>query len=147
MVAALCCGAIVFFAVRYCDSERHYTAQDIKVSDDNPHQRGQAPLDAIQDDEQDADTVIAEPSSTEEEMPQWVEGSWHADTDYGGIDVTISGNTIAETEGDETSKGTFYYRGNTLYCDFGDGETFKYRLDPDKHRIDAGRGIYMDKVR
>lgn len=147
MVTALCCVAIVFLAVRYCDSERHYTAQDVNVSDDTSHQRGQAPLDAIQDEEQEADTATAEASSSDEELPSWVEGSWHADTDYGGIDVTISGNTIAETEGDETSKGTFHYRGNTLYCDFGDGETFTYRLDPDKHRIDAGRGVYMDKVR
>lgn len=147
LVVVVSCMAIIFFAVRYCNSERHYTAQDVNVSDGTHHQRGQEPISDVPDDEAEADTIAAESSSAEEETPQWVEGSWHADTEYGGIDVTISGNTIAETEGDETSKGTFHYRGNTLYCDFGDGHTFEYRLDPDKHRIDAGQGIYMSKTR
>lgn len=149
LVMVVSCLAIIFFAVRYCNSERHYTAHDVNVSDGTHHQRGQESVsDAPDDDDEEADMIAAETSSAEEEqLPQWVEGSWHADTEYGGIDVTISGNTITETDGDETSKGTFHYRGNTLYCDFGDGQTFEYRLDPDKHRIDAGQGIYMSKTR
>ena len=147
VVAVLSCVAIVFFAVRYCNSEKHYTVHDVNVSEGTPHQGEQEPVDDIQDDDQDADSTADESSSAEEEMPQWVEGSWHADTDYGGIDVTISGNTLSETDDGETSKGTFHYHNNTLYCDFGDGNTFEYRIDPDKRRIDAGHGIYMSKTR
>lgn len=147
VVVALSCFVVAFFAVRYCNSERHYTVHDVNVSDGTHPQGEQAPANDVQDDVQDADTTDAESAPSEEEMPEWVEGTWHADTDYGGIDVTISGNTIAETEGDETSKGTFHYSHNTLYCDFGDGQTFEYRLDPDKCRIDAGHSIYMDKTR
>lgn len=147
VVVALSCFVVSFIAVRYCNSEKHYAAHDVQVSDDTHPRGGQAPINDVQDDGEDADTTAAEPSSSEEEMPEWVEGTWHADTDYGGIDVTISGNTIAETDGTETSKGTFHYSNNTLYCDFGDGQTFEYRVDPDKHCIDAGRGIYMAKIR
>ena len=146
-VGLLCCVAVVFLAVRYCHSEKHYGAHDVNVSDGIHQQGEQVPVDDIQDDEQTADTVDAEQSASDEETPQWVEGLWHADTDYGGIDVAISGNTITETAGGETSRGTFRYRNNTLYCDFGDGETFEYRIDPDSQRIDAGRGIYMSKTR
>lgn len=145
-VGVLCCVAVAFLTVRYCHSEKRYTVHDVNVSDGTRQQGEQNPVDDIQDDEQTADTVVAEQSAAEEEIPHWVEGTWHADTEYGGIDVTINGNTITETAGDETSRGTFRYRNNTLYCDFGDGETFEYRIDSDRQRIDAGCGIYMSKT-
>ncbi len=147
LVGVLSCVVVVIIAVRYCYSEKHYENHDVSVSNGAPHQSVQASDNDLQDDDQVADTATAKNSSSEEETPQWVEGSWHAETEYGGIDVTISGNTIAETAGDETSEGTFHYRRNTLYCDFGDGETFEYRLDLNEHCIDAGHGIYMSKIR
>lgn len=146
-VGVLCCVAVVFLTVRYCYSEKHYVAHDVNVSDGIRQEGEQVPVDDIWDDEQTVDTVVTEQSASDEETPQWVEGLWHADTEYGGIDVVISGNTVTETAGGETSRGTFRYRNNTLYCDFGDGETFEYRIDSDRQRIDAGCGLYMSKTR
>ncbi|MBR5698844.1 MAG: hypothetical protein IKX44_09545 [Prevotella sp.] len=80
-----------------------------------------------------------------EPIPDWLEGAWRVETDYGVITITIHGNKIAEESGGEISRGTFYYRQGTLYCDFGDGELAKRHLDMKRKRIDAGEGMLMEK--
>lgn len=81
----------------------------------------------------------------EETPPSWVQGTWKVETDYGGITVRIHGRHISETSAGETSRGTFRCQNHRLYCDFGDGETFVYRLDMEQRRIDAGSGLLMKK--
>lgn len=139
-------AAAVFLMVRYCDSEKHYSAHDVNVTDgSHPHDASGLTV-ATQGNDEYADSLAEDETSSDEKLPSWVEGSWHADTEFGSIDVTIDGNTISETDEGETCKGTFRYRRNILYCDFGDGQTYEYRLDPDSRRIDAGQGIYMSKA-
>ncbi len=98
-------------------------------------------------DDTPADTLPGWAEDNDEAVPDWVEGSWHIYTDYGGIDVTISGHTITETTDGETCKGTFRYHANALYCDFGDDDKpTVYRLDRDHRYIDAGNGLLMQRM-
>ena len=86
-------------------------------------------------------------NASAETPPRWLEGTWKVKTDYGEIRLVIRGNQISETIGGFVSQGTFYYHHHCLYCDFGDGETFIYRLDMREHRVDAGENVLMQKVR
>lgn len=80
-----------------------------------------------------------------EPIPDWLEGAWRVETNYGVITITIHGNKIAEESGGEISRGTFYYKQGKLYCDFGDGELAIRRLNMKRKCIDAGDGMLMEK--
>ncbi len=147
LVVIFCCIAF-FFVWSHCSKpQNHYTVQDIGSSKE-PLQQGTAQHFSESEEEEDkTDTVFNDINSSNEEAPNWIEGTWHADTEYGGIDVSISGQSISETTDGETSKGTFRYHDDALYCDFGDNTLLEYKLDSDRHLIDAGRGVYMEKVK
>ncbi|MCR5130169.1 MAG: hypothetical protein K6C10_01740 [Prevotella sp.] len=80
-----------------------------------------------------------------EPTPEWLEGAWRVETEYGVITITIHGNQIAEESGEEISRGTFYYKKGKLYCDFGDGEPEIRDLNMKRKCIDAGDGMLMEK--
>lgn len=145
-VALLFCAVVVLLVVRYCDSQKQQVTHDMNVTD-APNRQG-APRDfvALSDTDAVTDSLPDGVAETDEQAPEWVEGLWHVDTDYGGITVTIDGKRIMETTDGETSKGTFFYHDDALYCDFGDDKVFVYKLYPDKQCIDAGNGIIMEKV-
>lgn len=96
--------------------------------------------------EEDVATPAFDASAPEEKAPAWIQGTWKVNTKYGGIMVSIHDNRITETSAGETSHGTFRYQHHRLYCDFGNGETFVYRLDMKAHQIDAGQGLLMKKL-
>ena len=81
-----------------------------------------------------------------ERAPEWIQGSWSVHTAYGLITITIRGNHIAETEDGETSYGTYYYQDHNLHCDFQHGSVMIFKLDEKNQRIDAGKGLLMDKT-
>lgn len=81
--------------------------------------------------------------------PGWVFGTWQITTEYGKINVRIADKWIRETSEGGTSHGTFYYTRGQLNCSFpDDGHQVKtyYRLDEDRHLIDAGEGMWMTKI-
>ena len=144
-VAALFCAVVGVLVVRYCESQDQYVAPDMNVAD-APNRQG-APRDYVAHaDDAPTDSLPEGVAEMDEQVPEWVEGTWHAATDYGGITVTVEGKTISETTDGETCRGTFIYHDDALYCDFGDDNVFVYRLYPHKHCIDAGNGILMEKV-
>ena len=144
-VAALFCAVVGVLVVRYCESQDQYVAPDMNVAD-APNRQG-APRDYVAHaDDTPTDALPEGVAEMDEQVPEWVEGTWHAATDYGGITVTVEGKTISETTDGETCRGTFIYHDDALYCDFGDDNVFVYRLYPQKHCIDAGNGILMEKV-
>ncbi len=85
-------------------------------------------------------------NAKQEKAPQWIQGRWHVDTDFGGISLTIRGQYIVETSGGQTCSGKYRYQNHRLFCDYGDGKPFVYRLDEEKQRIDAGNGLMMEKA-
>lgn len=85
------------------------------------------------------------PGEKENPTPEWVQGEWYVETDFGTITLVIDGDHITETSDGGTSRGTCRVGGGLLVCNFGDGETFTYRLDTDRHLIDAGEGLLMRK--
>ncbi len=95
---------------------------------------------------EDVATPAFDASAPEEKAPSWIQGTWKVNTKYGGIMVSIRDNRITETSAGETSHGTFHYQHHRLYCDFGNGETFVYRLDMKAQQIDAGQGLMMKKL-
>ncbi len=147
LLAMLGCIAFVFIWSNYFVSSNLDTVPLAGVSGGAVHGGAPRHYPDAEDEGEPADTAFADMASPDAEAPDWIEGTWHADTDYGGIDVTISGNTISETTDGETCKGTFRYRNDALYCDYGDDTILEYKLDPERHRIDAGRGVYMEKVK
>lgn len=144
-VAALFCAVVGVLVVRYCESQDQYVAPDMNVADAPNRQGAPRDYDAHADDTP-TDSLPEGVAEMDEQVPEWVEGTWHAATDYGGITVTVEGKTISETTDGETCRGTFIYHDDALYCDFGDDNVFVYRLYPHKHCIDAGNGILMEKV-
>ncbi len=96
--------------------------------------------------EEDIATPAFDASAPEEKAPAWIQGTWKVNTKYGGIMISIRDNRITETSAGETSHGTFRCQHRRLYCDFGNGETFVYRLDMKAHQIDAGQGLLMKKL-
>lgn len=78
--------------------------------------------------------------------PDWLQGKWTIDTDFGNITIEITDNRITESSGNKTLSGTFYYTWSKLNCNFGDGKTFVYFLDEDRYLIDAGDGLFMEKI-
>ena len=115
--------------------------------DEDPKDLGiQEVSDANVPTEEDIATPAFDASAPEEKTPSWIQGTWKVETKYGGIMVSIRDNRITETSAGETSHGTFHYQHHRLYCDFGNGETFVYRLDMKAHQIDAGQGLMMKKL-
>jgi hypothetical protein len=140
-------AAIVFFSIHRCGSSTEpYTGSDgipTEIRDDVSVPAAVAT---------DGVTAAAAYDSSathgvdHEHAPEWIQGNWHVDTDYGGITLKIEGHQVAETTGGQTSYGTFRYHNHRLVCEFGDGSTFEYRLDPDRQMIDAGDGLLMQKI-
>ena len=116
-------------------------------NDDSPKDLGiEEVSDANVPTEEDLATPAYDARAPEEKAPAWIQGTWKVNTKYGGIMVSIHGDRITETSAGETSHGSFHYQHHRLYCDFGNGETFVYRLDMKAHQIDAGQGLLMKKL-
>jgi len=130
---------LFFYIVRSCGNTASYSGEnygsdaDTEVSNDR----------SDNDDDNDVDEFSEIKPET---PPSWIQGKWTANAEFGKITLRIRGDKISETAGGETASGMFYYKKGKLYCDFGDGEVFVYRLDSDNRRIDAGRGILMRKA-
>jgi hypothetical protein len=82
----------------------------------------------------------------EQKVPEWVQGKWYYQTEYGGITVFIHGNKLSESSGGETLTGRFRYQNHVLYGNFGKGGKFNYRVLEDTHQIDCGNGMMMKKI-
>ncbi len=131
--------ALFSFIVYQCGgSSKSYTADDVTV------------IDAVDSGSEAAPMTVTDPAydanAHHGRAPRWIQGNWHVDTEYGGISVKIWDDNIAETSGGETSYGRFKYQNQRLYCDFGDGNMFIYRLDEERKVIDAGNGLLMKKI-
>jgi hypothetical protein len=81
-----------------------------------------------------------------QEAPEWIQGNWHIDTDYGGINLNISGDRITESTNGETVSGRFKYQNHIIYGEFGDEGGFNYKVIEETHQIDCGDGMLMSKV-
>ncbi len=128
----------IIIALLQCDAEKSYTAEtgtNVLSPSENRDQ-----LEAVNTESH------YDASAKHEEAPKWIQGNWRVDTDFGGIGVKIKGRYLVETSGGETISGRFKYQNNTLFVDFGEREPAVYRLDEERHRIDAGSGLWMEKV-
>ncbi len=138
LIALLALFAIILFGPRACHSEESYTAEDI-VGDTTVEAIEEIPADSF-------DTSVTERDA--KPTPDWVFGRWQIATEYGNIEVHIADKWISETSDGGTSHATFYYTPGQLNCFFpDDGHQVKtyYRLDEDRHLIDAGEGMWMTK--
>lgn len=82
-----------------------------------------------------------------EPAPSWIQGKWIAHTELYDIEISISGDTITETEGGNSVSGSFVCKNQKLICSYGENNIFIYRLDANAHTIDCGDGIIMHKAR
>lgn len=137
LIAFLLVFIVLVFAVRNCFGDRSYKQAMLE-------QGVEQSLDEFGDEAvvRDADEFV---EIHPEPIPDWLEGAWRVETNYGVITITIHGNKIAEESGGEISRGTFYYKQGKLYCDFGDGELSVRPLDMKRKCIDAGDGMFMEK--
>lgn len=138
LVALLAFFAIILFGPRACYSEESYTAENV-AGDIIMGTIEEVPVDSF-------DTSVTKQDA--KPTPDWVFGRWQMATEYGNIEVHIADNRITETSEGGTSHATFYYTPGQLNCFFpDDGHLVKtyYRLDEDKHLIDAGEGMWMTK--
>lgn len=78
--------------------------------------------------------------------PDWVFGTWQRKTSYGMIEIRLAGKWIRETLDGKTEHGTFFYSPGQINCIFNGRDTFIYRVDDVRRRIDAGNGMWMDRV-
>lgn len=78
--------------------------------------------------------------------PQWIYGTWRAQTDYGEIEIRLADIWIRETIDGETTHGRFFYTKGQINCVFNKCDSFVYRVDDKLQRIDAGDGIWMSKI-
>ena len=134
---------LIVFLIHACSRKNSYTSRNIEnvpmiVNSDD----GMAPTTSSSDDTSKDEFEEVHP----EKAPEWIQGSWSVHTDYGPITITIKGNHIAETEDGETSYGTYYYQNHRLHCDFQHSSVMIFKLDEKKQRIDAGKGMLMDKI-
>lgn len=134
-------AAVIALVVYYCssDSDVSYTSDNVTLSNT---------ADDSYDD--DASPAPAYADSTEDETaPDWIQGTWHIDTDYGGITLKVHGSRVAETSAGETVYGSYRYQHHRLYCDFGAGDgnnDHVYNLNMSTKQIDAGQGLLMKKI-
>lgn len=137
LIVFLLMFVVLVFAVRNCFGDRSYKQAMLE-------QGVNQSLDEFGDEAvvRDVDEFV---EIHPEPIPDWLEGAWRVETNYGVITITIHGNKIAEESGGEISRGTFYYKQGKLYCDFGDGELAIRRLNMKRKCIDAGDGMLMEK--
>ena len=103
-------------------------------------------------------TVVEEPEDTfaaplkkydvshAKPTPDWMFGTWQRKTSYGLIEIRLAGKWIRETLDGKTEHGTFFYSPGQVNCIFNGRDTFIYRVDDVRRRIDAGNGMWMDRV-
>ena len=137
LIVFLIAFVALVFAVRNCFGDRSYKQAMLEQGINQS-------LDEFGDGSvvRDADEFV---EIHPEPIPEWLEGTWRVETEYGVITITIHGNKIAEESGGEISRGTFYYKEGRLFCDFGDGELAVRRLNMKRKCIDAGDGMLMEK--
>ena len=137
LIVFLLAFVALVFAVRNCFGDRSYKQAMLEQGINQS-------LDEFGDGSvvRDADEFV---EIHPEPIPEWLEGTWRVETEYGVITITIHGNKIAEESGGEISRGTFYYKEGRLFCDFGDGELAVRRLNMKRKCIDAGDGMLMEK--
>lgn len=139
LFALLLFFALVLFGPHACHSEESYTSRD--VSDYMP----MGEIEELAVDSFDTSVTKEDAKLT----PKWVFGTWKVTTEYGTIEVRIADQWLRETSDGGTSHATFYYTPGQLNCSFpDDGRQVKtyYRLDENKHLIDAGEGMWMTKI-
>jgi hypothetical protein len=129
----------IVFLIRSCSSEKSYTSSNV------------AETTTVEDgdtaDEDSIDTGVKEDDA--KPTPSWVFGKWQTKTEYGVIRVHISDKWISETSEGGTCHGTFFYTRGQLNCSFPDKDRevkCYYKLDEERHRIDAGDGMWMKKI-
>lgn len=134
--------ALAGLVVYYCSgSSKSYTADDVEITD------GEGNASVADDDAVPAPAF--EDRTKDEAAPEWIQGTWHVDTDYGGITLKVHGDQVAETSAGETVYGRFRYQHRRLYCDFGAGDgnnDHVYTLNFSTKKIDAGQGLLMTKI-
>ncbi|WP_146154264.1 zinc ribbon domain-containing protein [Prevotella sp. oral taxon 376] len=138
LIALLALFALILFGPHAGHSDESYVAEDAA---------GGTTVEAIEEIPVDSfDTSVTKQDARP--TPDWVFGRWQIATEYGNIEVHIADKWISETSDGGTSHATFYYTPGQLNCFFSDdGHQVKtyYRLDEDKHLIDAGEGMWMTK--
>ena len=105
------------FAVRNCYSEHSYTEEQLSSE-----------VGGV--DGYEADAVASEPT------PDWLEGSWRVETEYGAVVVT--GHHIVELDDGNESRGTFTYKDGQLKCNFFDGRPSYMTVDNRRHHLYYG---------
>nr|WP_315346804.1 hypothetical protein [Hoylesella enoeca] len=130
----------VFFAAKSCRNDKSYTAEDIYTN-------------TASAEDSNTSTIVKDSASKDpfteihpEKAPDWIQGTWSVDTEFGHITVEIKGDRISETSDGETAHGRFYYEASRLNCDYGDGSIIIYKLDETRRLIDAGDGLFMHRV-
>lgn len=135
---------IAVFEIRSCNSRDHsYSSGDV-MNDDN------ATTTTTDDSETEPDTATSKDDFKEvhaEKAPDWIQGKWEVETEYGTIQIHIQGNKVTEIADGMKSSGTFYFEKGHLVCDYQDGSMLTYKVDDESQQIDAGEGLYMHKVK
>ena len=127
LIAFLLAFIVLVFAVRNCFGEYSYNKAMLENETDSYLDGGNEGI--VVSDVDEFVEIHPEP------IPDWLEGSWRMETNYGVITLVIHGNKLVEESGGQMSRGTFYYRKGKLYCDFGDGELTTYKVDLKKRQI------------
>lgn len=142
---AIILAGFIGWAVYYCSgSSKSYTSDSVELTNDSD--AGYAASEEVDDAEP---APAYEDSTKDERAPEWIQGTWHVNTDYGGITLRIHGEQVAETSVGETVYGHYRYQNHRLYCDFGAGDgnnDHVYTLKMDAKQIDAGAGLLMKKL-
>ncbi len=80
-----------------------------------------------------------------EVIPEWLNGTWVTETDYGEVFLQIKGNNITERTQKGASHGTFFYNDGTLYCSFPENTSMTYKVDIHKKIIQQGGAYWFTK--
>lgn len=122
LLAFIVTFVVAVFLVRNCSEERSYGSEILERNDS---------------------TEQVNPATSS--APHWLEGSWRVETDYGAVVVTIRGNQIVELLPDgQLNRGKFVYRGDKLYCDFGEENLLMMKINKKKRHILYGNQV-MEK--
>ena len=103
---------------------------------------------AVEKDEKVIDDTVAVDSFKEihpEVIPEWLNGTWVTETDYGEVFLHIEGNNITERTQKGVSRGTFFYNDGTLYCSFPENTSMTYKVDIHKKIIQQGGAYWFTK--
>ena len=117
---------VVVFFVRNCNEEHSFGSEILQNKNE------------FYDDSADENRSETTEFSGET-PPHWLEGTWRAEMSFGVVNISIRGNQIRELLPDgEINRGTFFYRDDKIYCDFGEESLIMLKLNQKKHIIYYG---------